>query len=100
MLKNFKCKRCGKCCRSPRLSKADIKRIKKAGYKKEDFLESFPVGKYIKEKNGWCIFLTRGKRAFCNVYNARPEICKLYPSELINGNCKPEKLASDKLFDR
>ena len=32
MMKNFKCKRCGSCCYTPRLYKEDIKRIKKAGY--------------------------------------------------------------------
>ncbi len=96
MLKNFKCEICGECCRSPGLSKTDIKRIKRAGYKEEEFVESFPLGFYIKEKNGWCMFLE--KNVFCKIYKARPEICRKYPSELINRSCKPEKLASDRLF--
>jgi len=100
MLKGFKCKRCGECCRTPKLNKTDIKRIKRVGYKEEDFVENFPIGNYIKEKKGWCMFLKRGKRAFCKIYKARPETCRLYPSELINGSCKPEKLASDKLFEK
>ena len=100
MIQNFRCKRCGKCCRSPRLSKADIRKIKRAGYKEEDFVENFPLAGYIKEKNGWCVVLAKGKKVFCRIYEARPKICRLYPSELINGSCKPETFASDKLFEK
>jgi len=100
MLKNFRCKRCGECCRSPRLSKTDIKGIKKGGYNEEEFVENFPMGNYIKENKGWCIFLVKEKKAFCKIYKARPSICRQYPSELINGSCKPEKLASDRLFEK
>src|SRR3989339_270711 len=95
MLKNFKCKRCGECCRSPRLYRADIARIKKAGHKKEDFVYADNFGSnYIKDKKGWCIFLKKNKETnSCIIYEFRPKICRLYPTELINGSCKPEKLA-------
>jgi len=99
MVKKFRCRRCGECCRSPRLTKSDINRIKKLGYKEEEFTESFPIGNYVKEKNSWCMFIKKGRQAFCKIYNARPSICWQYPSELINGSCKPEKLASDRLFE-
>lgn len=101
MLKNFKCKRCGSCCYSPRLYKKDVERIKKLGFKKDFFVEKdFRGFRYIKEKNGWCMFLIKGKKAACRIYPERPKICRLYPSRLINGSCKPEKLVSDKLFEK
>jgi len=97
----FKCKKCGECCYSPRLSKKDIKRIEKLGFKKEEFIEKdFRNFSYIKEINGYCMFLKRNKKASCKIYKARPTICRLYPSKLINNNCKAEKLASDKLFGK
>jgi len=55
-MKNFKCKRCGDCCYTPRLTKKDILRMKKAGLKDFVFTDNFGV-KYIKEKNGKCMFL-------------------------------------------
>lgn len=101
MLKNFKCSRCGECCNSPRLYKADIERIKKFGYKEDDFVYTDNLGiSYIKDKKGWCMFLNKGKTAFCVVYGARPKICNQYPSELINWGCKPEKLAFDSYLEK
>jgi Fe-S-cluster containining protein len=44
------------------------------------------------------MFLKRNKKTSCKIYKARPDICRIYPSKLINNDCKPEKLASDKLF--
>lgn len=101
MPKNFTCKRCGECCRSPRVYKTDIERIKRIGYKEEDFIytDNFK-NNYIKDKKGWCIFLKNGKAACCLIYKARPRICRQYPSELINGSCKPVELAFDKYLER
>ena len=102
MLKNFKCKRCGECCRSPRLYKADIERIKKAGYKEEDFVYTDNLGtSYIKDKRDWCMFLRKGKKTTsCVIYNFRPKICRLYPTTLIKGRCKPAKLAFDSYLEK
>jgi Fe-S-cluster containining protein len=98
-MKNFKCKRCGSCCRSPRLYKKDIERINKAGHK--DFIYSDNFGNnYIKDKNGWCLFLKKGKTASCKIYQARPKICRQYPSELVNGSCKPIELAFDRYLEK
>jgi Fe-S-cluster containining protein len=55
---------------------------------------------YLKEKDKKCMFLKKGKKTACRIYNARPKICRQYPSELINRSCKPEELASDKLFQK
>ncbi len=108
MLKNFKCMRCGECCRSPRLYKTDIERIKKLGYKAEEFAYIDNFGQsYINDKNGWCIFLNKRytnlnkkvKLAFCEIYNSRPRICRLYPAKLINKSCKPLKSAFDEYLE-
>ncbi len=105
MPKNFTCKRCGECCRPPRLYKADIERIKKAGYKGEEFIytDNFE-NNYIKDKNGWCIFLRKSKKkTSCKIYSARPRICRLYPARLVGfagGDCRPVELAFDRYFER
>ena len=95
----FKCKRCGECRNLPRLSKKDIQRIEKLGFKKEYFVEKdFRNINYMKEGNEKCIFLKRNKKAGCKIYKARPDICRLYPTKLMNNDCKPETLTSDRLF--
>ena len=84
---NFICKQCGKCCKAytVKLSGSDIERIKKAGYKKEDFAEKddFDVttGKYaLKRENNQCMFLIQvDDKYFCQIYENRPEICRKYP---------------------
>ena len=100
MLKNFKCKRCGDCCRVvPHLTKRDIERIKKLGFKKDFFVESISDINLMKMKNNKCVFLKDEKKTSCKIYEARPRICRLYPTEVRdNGDCKPEKLSSDKMF--
>ena len=76
------CRRCGRCCDSPTVTKKDIANI--AGYLKMPFDEV--VRKYlkyfdgrkgeIKEVKGRCIFLDKNR---CTIYKARPLICKLRP---------------------
>jgi len=99
MLKSFKCKRCGACCYPPKLYSADIRRIKKAGYEEEDFVYTDELSnKYLKDKgkNNKCRFLKKkGKLYECKIYPYRPKICREYPSRLVNGSCKPEKLKFD-----
>jgi len=58
------------------LSNEDILRIKKLGYKIQEFA-LYEDGFYIlKNKNGYCVFLKNGK---CSIYKNRPEGCKYYP---------------------
>lgn len=93
--KNFKCKRCAKCCKKYliKLYDRDIERIQKK-YPKEYFVEKLeigPINDYILKKvNGKCIFLKKNKQYFCKIYTIRPKICKQYPffGEKIE-NCKP-----------
>ena len=101
MPKNFKCKRCGSCCNPPRLYKQDIERIKKLGYKEKDFIYTDNFNNhYIKDKKGRCMFLKKTKPASCIIYKNRPKICRQYPSELVNGSCKPITLAFDKYLEK
>jgi Fe-S-cluster containining protein len=102
MLKDFKCNRCGLCCHSPRLYKEDIKNIIKAGHKEQDFLiTDFRGVTYIKEKNGWCTFLKKGKsQSSCKIYKARPKICIQYPTKLIGNSCIPQALVSGIIFEK
>ena len=76
--RNFKCTRCGKCCRlRVEPNKEDIKRIKKAGKK------YFMQGKFLKRINGnkQCKFLISKKGiARCSIYKNRPEICRKWPN--------------------
>ena len=76
--RKFKCLRCGKCCRYiVRLSKEDIKRIEKAGYR--DFLDK---NNKLKRVNGYCIFLSLNKGiTSCKLENsAKPKICRIFPT--------------------
>jgi Fe-S-cluster containining protein len=98
-MKNHKCKRCGKCCHSPRLFSKDIERINKAGIKDFIYTDNFK-NNYIKDKYGWCMFLNKGKTAECKIYKARPKICRQYPSELRDKNCQPIELAFDKYLEK
>ena len=71
-------KKCITCCQKTEmiLTKEDIKRIEKNGFKKEDF--SIKNNEYINLKNinNKCFFHD-GKK--CIIYPIRPVGCKLYP---------------------
>lgn len=101
-MKNFRCNRCGACCRiSPWVSRKEIKKIRDLGHKEDEFLEQSPDGLFfLKMKKGMCVFLKQNeKTTSCKIYKARPVTCRLYPSALrANGNCRPEGLSSDRLF--
>ena len=78
----FKCKNCVKCCRlHVELTPKDIKRIKKAGYKKDYFVGTRKKGKILKMINGYCIFLfiNEGKSK-CKIYSHRPNTCREFPN--------------------
>jgi len=79
----------------------DVNRIEKAGYNKEEFVYTDNLGnKYTKDKGGWCMFLKKGKTSSCIIYDLRPKICRLYPTRLINGSCKPEELVFDRYLEK
>ena len=102
MQHHFKCKRCGECCRSPRLYNKDIQRIKQAGYTDFIFTDNFG-NHYMKERDGWCMFLKRGKVSSCKIYSYRPKTCRLYPNGFlgfVEGDCKPVELAFDKYLEK
>lgn len=76
--RKFKCLRCGKCCRlKVVLTKEDIAKIKKAGYK--NFLEK---NNYLKKVNGYCIFMTlnNGVTSCKLEHSAKPEVCRNFPT--------------------
>ena len=99
MVKNFKCRRCGECCNPPRLYEGDIKRIRKEGYK--DFVYTDDLrNTYIRDNDGKCMFLKKGKVSSCSIYEYRPETCRQYPSELNDGDCKPVELAFDRYLEK
>lgn len=84
------CKECGECCKHfpfVDLSEKDIASLEKLtalpselfAHKKEQAVEEYFL--QFKE-NGDCFFLDEHKGSYsCGVYQARPAICKKYPSE-------------------
>lgn len=92
----FKCRNCGYCCTLLVLpSKAEIERIREAGYKEEDFLETDPLGrKRMKMRNYYCHFLGLHKgETFCRIYDIRPKTCRDYPFfKEGTAECMPPKM--------
>jgi len=100
--KNFKCQRCGECCKvyTIVLDAEDIKKIISLGYPKNLFAEKdynpedSSTQYILKRENGKCIFLKfKHNKAYCEVYKNRPKICKIYPffkKEV--SSCKPKDL--------
>jgi len=58
------------------LSKKDIKRIRKLGYRLKDFAVKTSDGWRLKNRSGRCVFL--GEEG-CKIYPYRPEGCRIYP---------------------
>lgn len=86
------CKKCGECCKqSPyiELSKNEINSLEQVtGLHSDLFTNSKGNGAeeyFLKfKKNGACFFLTENNASYaCGVYEARPEICRTYPSKPI-----------------
>jgi Fe-S-cluster containining protein len=79
----FRCERCGECCTKYRYIPIDepaIERIRKAGYKKEDFLDRAVIGAVIKKVNGACFFLKKNKKGYCcSINKIKPDNCNGYP---------------------
>jgi hypothetical protein len=61
------------------LSKADIRRLEKAGYDTQGFVRYDRQG-YAKLRNrrGYCVFYDVQKHR-CKVYKCRPSGCRIYP---------------------
>ena len=99
---SFRCRSCGYCCTLiVPLKKDDIEKIKKLGYKEEDFVEVTPFGdRRIRMKNYYCYFLGLHKgETFCRIYEARPKICGDYPFFRDHiGECFPPRLFDDIKF--
>ncbi len=69
---------CVKCCIETEmpLVKSDIERIRKLGYKLEEFATKNTGTWKLKNKHGKCVFL---KTNGCAIYPYRPLGCRLYP---------------------
>jgi Fe-S-cluster containining protein len=69
---------CVKCCIETRmpLSRIDVERISRQGYRFKDFVVKRRKERYLKNSNGRCVFL--GDKG-CKIYPFRPEGCRLYP---------------------
>ena len=100
----FKCTRCATfCCQlgGPKLTKRDVERIKKAGYRENLFLEpenseseslSILPRSMKNRGDGSCIFLKSDpehKRYECSIYDFRPVLCRLYPFHFAKVDSKP-----------
>ena len=94
MLNNdFKCKRCGECCKilTIYVNKRDSARINKLGYEDYNDFDNFIKKPILKKPNNKCIFLTKvGKKYSCKIYESRPKACKDYPPNIKNNSCKPK----------
>ena len=69
---------CVKCCIETHmpLTRFDIERILKQGYKIKDFVVKRKRERQLKNVNSRCVFL--GDNG-CKIYSFRPEGCRLYP---------------------
>jgi Fe-S-cluster containining protein len=64
------------------LSAKDIKRLEKAGYRKEEFAQQDSEGIWrLRNWEGICFFLYPSSRK-CSVYELRPVGCYIYPVNL------------------
>lgn len=70
--------KCVECCIETRmpLTRSDIERIKKHGYRVRDFALKRGRERRLKNVNGRCVFLGENS---CTIYSYRPEGCRLYP---------------------
>lgn len=86
------CRKCAECCRNypfVELSKYEIDLLAQVTGLHFDLFTN-PKGKPVEEyflqfrENGDCFFLNKNNGSYsCGVYEARPEICKKFPSKAI-----------------
>lgn len=79
--KKLRCNKCGYCCTLLlNLTDKDITRIKEI-HNKDDFIEEHLGRKYMKLIDKKCFFLRKNNKGYyCEIYNNRPQICRIYPS--------------------
>ena len=70
------------------LTPSDIERIRKLGYRINEF--AFFDGKYWRLKNvdGRCFFLN--SNGLCSIYENRPLGCRAYPIIFVDNKCVPD----------
>ena len=77
----MRCSNCGICCTETEmlLSKKDIARLEKRGYKSCEFSRIDEQGyAELKNNEGYCVFYDLKNRC-CRVYDDRPQGCRVYP---------------------
>lgn len=89
---NFKCERCGDCCRylTVKISKEDILAIRNKGFKGFFVFDAFIKSDVLKRDDAGCVFFDKEKCS-CKIYDVRPSVCKGYPfveSDEVE-SCKP-----------
>jgi Fe-S-cluster containining protein len=75
-----RCSNCGLCCEETvmELSSEDIARLKKIGYRLEEFAVTDDSATRLRNVDGYCIFYNRTDKK-CKIYEDRPMGCYLYP---------------------
>jgi Fe-S-cluster containining protein len=66
------------------LTLKDIRRIQKKGYKPSEFIVKRNGERQLRNIEGLCFFLEKGR---CTIYRDRPEGCRIYPL-IFDENCK------------
>jgi Fe-S-cluster containining protein len=77
----MRCSHCGKCCEETEmlLSRADTKRLERAGYDTRKFARQDKDGyARLRNRHGFCVFYDVERRR-CRVYRFRPLGCRVYP---------------------
>lgn len=75
------CSHCGICCEKTEmlLSRADIRRLERAGYDREKFVRFNRQGfAQLRNSRGYCVFYQTEKHR-CRIYRYRPLGCRIYP---------------------
>lgn len=75
------CSHCGICCEKTEmlLSRADIRRLERAGQDREKFVRFSRQGfAQLRNTRGYCVFYQTAKHR-CGVYRYRPLGCRIYP---------------------
>jgi len=77
----MRCVHCQRCCRDTmmELSEADIVRLERRGYRREEFCSIDEDGiPRLRNVGSWCFFYDSEARRCCE-YRSRPLGCTLYP---------------------